>query len=118
MTVGLLPRQTLYDKALDYTSYYYETSKHPPDSFGVCSGNFDNAGGSYGCIQFNWFSGTCQPIFKDLINNYPTMCLNAFSGDTTYYNEFKDVTFNRTTANQITWGDSITIYQYDAQGVK
>src|SRR3954470_1771923 len=117
MTVGLLPRQTLYDKALDYTSYYYETSKHPPDSFGVCSGNFDGAGGSYGCIQFNWFSETIQPIFKDLINNYPTVCLNAFNNVNTDYLTWKTVVQTYSTTNQINWGDTITIWEYEADGV-
>jgi hypothetical protein len=117
MTVGLLPRNTVYQKAKDYVTFYYETSKTAPDCYGVTAGDFDGAGMSWGIIQFNWKSTTIQPIFKDLINNYPTVCLNAFNNDQARYNEWVDVVFNKTTTEQIAWGTSKTIYtQFNADG--
>lgn len=94
-------------QALDFTTYYYETSQHKPLCYGVMSGNFDGAGGSYGSCQFNWKTGDLQPIFKDLINNHPDDLAAAIT-NTTDYNTFVDVVTNRTTADQISWGDSIT----------
>lgn len=100
-------------QALDFTTYYYETSQHKPQAYGVYSANFDGAGGSYGTCQFNWKTGDLQPIFKDLINNHAGDVAAAFTA-TADYNTFVDVVMNRTTADQIAWGDSITIY--DANG--
>lgn len=94
-------------QALDFTTYYYETSQHKPLAYGVMSGNFDGAGGSYGTCQFNWKTGDLQPIFKDLINNHVADVQAAFT-QTADYNTFVDVVLNRTTADQIAWGDSIT----------
>jgi hypothetical protein len=94
-------------QARDYTSYYYETSLYRPDSYGVAAGNFDKSGGSYGIIQFNWISGTCQPIFKDMFTNHADDMAASFT-NTADYNTFYDVVFNRTTTNQIAWGQSIT----------
>lgn len=94
-------------QALDYTSFNYETSLHTPASFGAVSGNFDGAGGSYGIIQFNWKSGTVQPIFTSMITNYAADLQGAFTV-TADYNTFLDVVQNRTTADQINWGDSIS----------
>jgi hypothetical protein len=94
-------------QALSYTSYNYETSKTLPAAYGVMSGNFDGAGGSFGVIQFNWKSGTIQPILRDLINDHPADMQAAFTS-TADYNTIVDVVLNRTTANQILWGDSIS----------
>jgi hypothetical protein len=93
--------------ALDYTSYNYETSKKRPDSYGVASGDFDGAGGSFGIIQYNWKSGTCQGMFKDMFNLYPDDIAASIT-NTADYNTFYDVVFNRTTAEQMSWGSSIT----------
>lgn len=95
------------NQALDYTSFNYETSKHRPDSYGVVSGNFDGAGGSYGIIQFNWKSGTCQPIFQDMILTWNDD-LTASITNTNDYNTFVDVVQNRSTTDQIAWGDTIS----------
>lgn len=116
MTTGILPRNTVYQRAKDYVTYYYETSKTAPDCYGVTAGNFDNAGISHGIIQFNFYSGTLQPIWKDLINNYPSVCLSAFNNVTADYNTWVDVVKNRTTTDQIAWGESITAYKLDANG--
>jgi hypothetical protein len=94
-------------QALNYTSYNYETSKTMPDSYGTISGNFDGAGNSFGIIQWNWKSGTLQPIMKDMINLHNADVQAAFTA-TADYNTFVDVVMNRTTADQIAWGNSIS----------
>lgn len=116
MTSGNLGADFTRSKALDFVTYYFETSHTQPEAFGTVAGDFDNAGGSYGIIQFNWKSGTCQPIFRDLINNHPDVVSTAFPV-TADYNKFVDVVLNYTTANQIAWGTSITHYtSFNADG--
>jgi len=117
MTYGNLGITYTRNQALSYTSYNYETSKTLPDAFGVMSGNFDGAGGSFGVIQFNWKSGTIQPIFRDLINQHPEDVQAAITS-TADYTTFVDVVMNRTTTNQIAWGESITLWEYNADGTK
>jgi hypothetical protein len=107
MTAGAFSLSKTQEQALDYTSFNYETSLHRPDSYGISTGNFDASGGSFGVIQFNWKSGTCQPIFQDMILTW-TDDLVASITNTTDYNTFVDVVQNRTTADQIAWGDTIT----------
>jgi hypothetical protein len=107
MTAGLIPLAELQQDCLNYVTFYYETGKVAPDCYGVMSGNFDGAGGSYGIIQFNWKSGTIQPLFLDLINNHIDVIAKCFTA-TSDYNTFIDVVKNRSTADQIAWGDTIT----------
>ena len=106
MTV--LPVEELKGKMLDYITYYYETSKIRPDCYGVTAGDFDGAGLSHGVIQFNFYSGTIQPIWSYLINNYPTVCKTAFNNVLSDYNTWVDVVLNRTNQEQQDWGTSIT----------
>jgi hypothetical protein len=112
MTSGNLGYDYTKWAALDYTSYYYETNLHRPASYGKVTGNFDGAGGSYGIIQFNWKSNTIQPILKDMFNYHNTDMAAVFTS-TADYNTLYDVVFNRTTTEQISWGDSITILNAD-----
>ena len=107
MTAGNLGIDYTRSQALDFTTYNYETSQHKPLAYGVMSGNFDGAGGSFGTCQFNWKTGDLQPIFTDLVNLHPADVQTAFTV-TADYNTFIDVVKNRTTAQQISWGDSIT----------
>jgi len=107
MTSGNLGIAYTRAQALDFTTYNYETGQHKPLAYGVMAGNFDGAGGSYGTCQFNWKTGDLQPIFTGLINNHNADVQAAFTV-TADYNTFVDVVKNRTTADQITWGDSIT----------
>jgi hypothetical protein len=115
MTAGNKGIAFTREQARDYTSYYYETSLHRPQSYGKVAGDFDGAGGSYGIIQFNWKSGTCQQIFKDMFTNHAADMAAVFTA-TADYNTFYDVCFNRTTANQMAWGTSITVL--NANGTK
>ena len=48
-----------------------------------------------------------QPIFLNLVTNHAADLASAITV-TADYNTFVDVVTNRTTANQIAWGDSIT----------
>src|SRR5690348_12788244 len=107
MTAGAFSLTKTQQQALDYTSYNYETSMHRPLSYGCVSGNFDGAGGSYGIIQVNWKSGTCQPVFQDMINLWSDDLAAAIT-NTNDYNTFVDVVMNRTTTDQIAWGESIS----------
>jgi hypothetical protein len=50
-----------------------------------------------------------------LINNHPDVVAQAIT-TTTDYNTFVDVVLNRSTADQIAWGSSITKYDYNADG--
>jgi len=107
MTSGNLGIAYTRAQAADFTTYYYETGQHKPLAYGIMSGNFDGAGGSYGILQYNWKTGDLQPIFRDLINLHPADVQAAFTV-TADYNTFVDVVLNRTTTNQIAWGDTIT----------
>jgi hypothetical protein len=107
MTSGVIPLTDLHQRCLDYVTFYYETGKASPDCYGVTAGNFDGSGISHGIIQFNFGSGTLQPIWRDLINNHPDVVAQAIT-TTTDYNTFVDVVLNRTTADQIAWGNSVT----------
>src|SRR4051812_40687096 len=116
MTAGLIPLAQLQQDCLNYVTFYYETGKTAPDCYGVMSGDFDGAGGSYGIIQFNWKSGTIQPLFLDLINNHIDVIAKCFTA-TADYNKFIDVVKNYSTADQIAWGTSITHYtSFNADG--
>lgn len=108
MSTGVLPLVTLKKNMFDYITYYYETSKTAPDCYGVTAGDFDGAGLSTGIIQFNFYSGTIQPIWKDLINEYPIVCKTAFNNVLTDYNTWVDIVFNKTNEEQQQWGTSIT----------
>jgi hypothetical protein len=110
--------QYVRQQALNYTSFNYETTgKAYPENYGTMSGNFDNAGGSWGVIQYNWKSGTLQPLLKSLFENHPDVVAAAFT-NTADYNTLYDVVYNRTTADQIAWGESVTYWLYDANGNK
>jgi hypothetical protein len=107
MTAGNLGIDYTRTQALNFTSYNYETSNVQPAAFGIMSGDHDGAGGSYGLIQWNWKSGTLQPIFRDLVNLHPADVQAAFTV-TADYNKFVDVVLNYSVANQMAWGSSIT----------
>ncbi|WP_306010530.1 GH25 family lysozyme [Bacillus sp. MMSF_3328] len=84
-----------------------ETSTSPPDSFGVTGGNFDGQGISHGAIQYNFGSGTLQPIWKDLINKYPSVVRGAITNQADY-DYFVNMVLNFTKADQIAFGDRIS----------
>lgn len=97
---------TMKENMLSLTSLF-ETSTDYPDNFGVTAGNFDGAGLSHGAIQFNFKSGTLQPIWKDLINQHSDVVRAAITNQADY-NYFVDLVLNKTTAEQIAFGDTIS----------
>ncbi|PEJ59510.1 hypothetical protein CN692_04770 [Bacillus sp. AFS002410] len=105
--VKLPASESVKKMALEITSWY-ETSSSEADAFGTTSGNFDGQGLSFGALQENFGTNTIQPIMKNMFNNHNDVVLKAFNGDTDSYNTFKDVIMNKTTKEQVAWGDSIT----------
>lgn len=105
--VKLPASQSVKKMALSVTSWY-ETSSTTKTAFGVTSGNFDGAGLSFGALQENFGTDTLQPILKVLIMNHNNVVQAAFSDDFTSYNTFVDVVMNKSKAEQISWGDSIS----------
>jgi hypothetical protein len=102
----ILLESELKENALALTSLF-ETSTDSPDNFGVTAGNFDGAGLSHGAIQFNFKSGTLQPIWRDLLNNHPTVVQGAITNSADY-DYFRNLILNGTTADQIAFGDNIS----------
>lgn len=76
------------------------------DGFSTTAGNFDGQGISFGVIQFNFGQGTLQPLLKEYINNNSSEFTSIFGS--TKAATLKDVVFNKTTAQQIAWGASIS----------
>lgn len=92
-------------KTLGMTGFF-ETSSGYPTCYGVYSGNHDDAGGSFGVLQFNWKTGSIQPILKYMFENHDAVTRTALGS---LYDEIEDVTYNRTVNQQIAWGDSISL---------
>lgn len=65
----------------------YETSSTYPTNFGVCSGNFDGAGVSWGAIQYNAKTGPLIAMWQTMINNHPTVTMKAFTDNADKTNE-------------------------------
>lgn len=101
-TLEVLRDNAFYLTSLMETSTYREGFPH---MHGVTSGNFDGAGVSHGAIQWNFKSKSLQPILIDLINNQTALVRDIFGAE---YDEFYDVVMNRTVADQISWGASIS----------
>lgn len=102
--VSILPLSELKEKTLAMSAFF-ETSKNYPESYGTTSGNHDGAGLSHGVLQYNFGTGSLKPLWSHMITNYKSLCESIFGSD---YAEWEDVVMNRTTANQVAWGDSIS----------
>jgi hypothetical protein len=99
----------LAQNALGMTGFF-ETSSGYPDCYGVTAGNFDGQGLSHGVMQYNFGTGSLQPLWTYLDTNFNSICTGIFGADyTTWHNILGD-----TTANQVSWGDSISVK--DANG--
>lgn len=114
MTTGVLPYQTLKQRAFELTTYFETTSK-PPDCYKVSTGNFDGAGISFGAMQWQLKSGTLQPVWDATNDNDPSGCQAIFGAD---YNEWLSVQTMTTgaTGTAVAWGDSITDWVADSSG--
>jgi hypothetical protein len=81
----------------------FETGGLTP--FETVTGNFDDAGMSFGPIQSNFKSGTLQDLFKSFIATDERRVESCFGGD---YAEWLEV-LNSSRAKQIAWADSRSI---------
>lgn len=90
---------------------FFETSSGYPTCYGITGGNFDGQGLSHGVLQFNFGTGSLQPLWNHLNNNHNQLCRDIFGAN---YAEWSDV-LTRTTADQIAWGDSISLGTTDEE---
>jgi hypothetical protein len=96
--------EDLKEKTIAMTGFF-ETSQGYPECYGISSGNHDGAGLSAHVLQFNFGTGSLQPLWNFMNNNHNQLCRDIFGAD---YTEWVDV-LGRTTAEQVTWGDSISV---------
>jgi GH25 family lysozyme M1 (1,4-beta-N-acetylmuramidase) len=108
-TSGSMTQDEVLDHATDVTAQF-ETSVRVPEAYEGTSGDFDGQGMSHGFLQFNLGSQSLQPIFKDMLNLYPSVVLKAFNNDTARYNEFRDMmlTTTNTVTQQVAWASKYT----------
>jgi hypothetical protein len=96
--------EDLREKTLAMTGFF-ETSSGYPTCYGITSGNHDNQGLSHGVLQFNFGTGSLQPLWTYLNTNFNQTCRDIFGAD---YQEWANVLAD-TLPNQVAWGDSISI---------
>src|SRR5262245_6138993 len=65
-------------KALRITSTF-ETGK--PGGFGGLTGNFDGQGLSFGLMNWNFGTGSLQPLLKEFLSKHPDRFRAAFGAD-------------------------------------
>ena len=84
----------------------YETSGDP---FKQVTGNFDKAGLSFGPSQWNFGTGTLQPLLRRFIEEDEVAMRAAFTEDDSDddYKELLDV-LDRDRVSQVRWGNSIS----------
>jgi hypothetical protein len=101
----------LREKTVAMTGFF-ETSSGYPTCYGITSGNHDGQGISHGVLQFNFGTGSLQPLWGYLNNNHNQLCRDIFGTD---YQTWADK-LALTTSEQVAWGDSISAL--DANGEK
>ena len=95
----------LKEKTLAMTGFF-ETSRGYPDCYGMYSGNHDLQGGSWGVLQFNWGTGSIQPLLKFMFENHNAVTTSVLGAN---YDTLYNVTYNTTTPQQIAWSDGISV---------
>ena len=95
----------LKEKTLAMTGFF-ETSRGYPDCYGMYSGNHDLQGGSWGVLQFNWGTGSIQPLLKFMFENHNAVTTSVLGAN---YDTLYNVTYNMTTPQQIAWSDGISV---------
>jgi hypothetical protein len=96
--------EDLKEKTLGMTGFF-ETSNGYPTCYGITSGNHDYQGLSHGVLQFNFGTGSLQPLWTYLNTNYQQLCWDVFGS---YYTEWNNV-LSMSTTDQVEWGDSISL---------
>lgn len=95
--------QDLKEKTLGMTAFF-ETSNGYPECYGVTGGNHDGQGLSHGVLQYNFGTGSLQPLWQHMNTNHNQLCRDIFGTD---YQTWADIIVD-TTTDQIAWGESIT----------
>ena len=81
---------------------FFETSNTYPECYGVTASNWDGAGLSHGVLQYNFKTGSLQPLWNHLNTNYNQLCRDIFGTD---YQEWADL-INATLSVQQTFGNT------------
>ncbi|WNS40890.1 hypothetical protein [Paenibacillus sp. MMS20-IR301] len=92
---------TVRDRLLTHTGFF-EGDK----GYSTVTGNFDNQGISFGIIQFNFGQGSLAPLLKEYITNNEAEFNSVFGASKAA--TLKNVVLNKTKAEQIAWGGSIS----------
>jgi hypothetical protein len=89
---------------------FFETSQRTLDAqMRIIAGNWDGAGVSAGTLQYNFaYANRLKELWAHMLNNHDSVVRGVFGANTALYDEFRDVILNRTQADQIAWGGTIT----------
>ena len=91
---------------------FFETSRYTLDEqMFITSGNWDDAGMSAGNLQYNW--GTADrltELWNYMLLNHEQVVKDCFGSETAKYTQFRDVCLNKTRAQKIAFGETITNY--------
>jgi hypothetical protein len=104
-------------KWLNLNTGFFETSLYTlAEQMFITSGNWDNAGASFGNMQYNYGTADrAQELFLHMVNNYESIVRTHFV-DQTKADDFINVTRTYTRAQRITWADGITDWGAPANG--
>lgn len=107
-------------KQINMNTGFFETSKYTVDEqMYVTSGNHDDAGASFGNLQYNYGTADrAQELWKYMVDNHYSVLQAAFGTYTAEFNEFVNVTNTYTRQQRIDWAGQphITDYSLPADG--
>lgn len=83
---------------------FFETSNGYPECYGITASNWDGQGLSHGVLQYNFGTGSLQPLWNHMNNNYNQLCRDIFGTD---YQEWADL-INASLSVQQAFGDTWT----------
>ena len=116
-TSGVLPWDDML-LAIILNTGFFETSRYTIDEqMYVTAGNWDDAGMSAGNLQYNW--GTADrltELWNHLLLNHEQVVKDCFGAETAKYTQFRDVCLNKTRAEKIAFGESITNWEPPISG--
>ncbi|MBT2728384.1 chitobiase/beta-hexosaminidase C-terminal domain-containing protein [Bacillus sp. ISL-75] len=109
MTTGILPLETLKFQ-ISLNTGFFECSAYTEDEqMFVTSGNHDTAGMSGGNLQYNFGAANrLTELFQYMINNYESICINAFGANTTQYDTWKTACMSAVQQDRLNFGANIT----------